>query len=75
MQIATVRNTRSESGERGSTDRVAVFISGWKQRILHLLASGVLGTYVYSPWGSDPTFSAIVKFGIIPILTVTGLVI
>ncbi len=43
------------------------------QRVLHLAASVVLGAYIYSPWGADPTFSVVVRFLLLPLLAATGL--
>jgi hypothetical protein len=43
-------------------------------RILHFVGAGVIGTYIYSPWGDDPTFTAAVQFIIIPLLSLTGVV-
>ena len=39
----------------------------------HIVASGLLGTYLYSPWSSDPVFSAIVLFIAFPAMAVSGL--
>lgn len=43
------------------------------QRALHLVAAAVLGTYVYSPWGGDPTFAALTRVVLVPVLVLTGL--
>ncbi len=42
-------------------------------RVLHLVAAGVLGTFVYSPWSSDPGFAASVRWVAFPLLTASGL--
>lgn len=42
-------------------------------RYLHLVVGGLIGTYIYSPWGSDPTFALVVKVGILPVLGMSGL--
>lgn len=39
----------------------------------HIIASGVLGTYLYSPYGSDPVFSAITLYVVFPIMGLSGL--
>lgn len=44
------------------------------QRAFHLALAAVIGTYVYSPWGGHPAFDLITKLVVIPILSVTGLV-
>ncbi len=41
--------------------------------IIHLLAAAVLGNFLYSPWGSDPTFRMIMQIVIFPIFVLTGL--
>jgi hypothetical protein len=43
-------------------------------RFIHIFAGSVLGVYVYSPLGSEPTFQAFTQFLIFPlILTATGI--
>ncbi len=42
-------------------------------RALHLVAAALLGTFVYSPWSSDPTFAASVRWIGFPLLTASGL--
>ena len=42
-------------------------------RVLHLVAAGVLGTYVYSPWSADPTFAALVRWVGFPLLAASGI--
>ena len=39
----------------------------------HIIASGLLGTYLYSPWSSDPVFSAIVLYVAFPGMALSGL--
>lgn len=39
----------------------------------HLIASGVLGTYLYSPWSENPVFAALVLYGVFPAMAVSGL--
>lgn len=41
--------------------------------IIHLLAAVVLGNFLYSPWGSDPTFRMLMQIVIFPIFALTGL--
>lgn len=41
-------------------------------RLIHLVGSGVIGTYIYSPWSADPVFAAIVQFVTVPVLVLTG---
>jgi hypothetical protein len=44
-------------------------------RLIHLVGSGFIGTYVYSSaLSSDPTFAFIVQFVVFPSLAITGLV-
>ena len=42
-------------------------------RVLHLVASAVLGTYVYSPWGAEPWFRLVIQVVVIPLITLSGL--
>jgi hypothetical protein len=42
-------------------------------RTLHLVAAAVLGTFIYSPWRSNPTFEMVMTFGVFPMLSLTGL--
>jgi hypothetical protein len=42
-------------------------------RWIHLLGSGAIGTFVYSPWRDEPTFVLSMRILVIPILTLTGL--
>lgn len=39
----------------------------------HIIASGLLGAYLYSPWSANPTFSAIVLYVAFPAMAVSGL--
>lgn len=42
-------------------------------RWLHIIASLALGTYLYSPWSSNPLFSAVTLYGVFPLMGLTGL--
>jgi hypothetical protein len=44
-------------------------------RLLHFIAAGWLGTFIYSPWGTNPTFLLATRLGLVPLLSVTGLVL
>lgn len=37
-------------------------------RVLHLIAAGILGAYLYSPWSSNPIFSAVTLYVAFPFL-------
>lgn len=43
------------------------------QRTVHLAAGMILAVYVYSPWSTDPAFRDVTRFGVLPLLIVTGL--
>lgn len=43
-------------------------------RLLHITMAGLVGTYIYSPWGTDPAFTLAVKIGLLPILSLSGLI-
>ncbi len=42
-------------------------------RWVHLLGSGVIGTYVYAPWKEIAWFSLLTQAVVVPALVVTGL--
>ncbi len=42
-------------------------------RWLHLIGAALIGTFVYSPWGDVVWFASLVKWGVIPLLTISGL--
>lgn len=42
-------------------------------RWIHILGSIIIGTYIYSPYTSDPTFSLVVQVGVIPVLGLSGI--
>jgi hypothetical protein len=42
------------------------------QRLAHRAGSGVLGTYLYSPWRDDALFTAVVQWGVFPGLVLSG---
>ena len=44
-------------------------------RWVHLGGAAILGTYLYSPWGADPTFHAIVAYGVFPAMALTGVIL
>ena len=45
------------------------------ERVIHLVAAAVLGTYLYSPLIDDDTWTLIVRAVVIPVLGVSGVVI
>ncbi len=42
-------------------------------RTLHLVIGGIVGAYIYAPWGQEPAFVSTVKIGFIPLLALSGL--
>ncbi len=42
-------------------------------RIIHFICAALLGTYVYSPWNNEPLFANFIMFGVIPLMTISGL--
>ena len=42
-------------------------------RWLHLLGAALIGTFIYSPWDDVAWFAALVKWGVVPVLTLSGL--
>lgn len=46
----------------------------WLLRIIHLIAAGIMGTFVYSPWSDIPAFRFAVEWIVFPLgFVVTGL--
>jgi hypothetical protein len=43
-------------------------------RIIHVVGAALIGAFVYSPWASIPWFLALMQFGVIPILSLSGFV-
>jgi hypothetical protein len=41
-------------------------------RALHLVGSALIGTYVYSPFSDLAWFTALMQFGVIPLLALSG---
>jgi len=41
-------------------------------RWFHIGVACVLGIYIYSPLRTDPFFADMIRFGVIPLATVTG---
>lgn len=42
-------------------------------RWLHIAVGSVIATYIYSPWGQDPTFQLATKAIVIPLTILSGL--
>lgn len=42
-------------------------------RWTHIATSAFIGTYLYSPWSSDPVFAATTLYGVFPLMGLTGL--
>ena len=42
-------------------------------RAFHLVASAVLGTYVYWPWASEPWFRLLTQVVVLPLVALSGL--
>ncbi|WOE76161.1 hypothetical protein [Alterisphingorhabdus coralli] len=42
-------------------------------RWLHIIGGLILGTYLYSPWGSDPVFTFATLYIIIPAMAISGI--
>lgn len=41
-------------------------------RWLHIVVGSVIATYIYSPWGQDPTFQLATKTIVIPLTILSG---
>lgn len=44
-------------------------------RVLHILGGIAIGVYIYSPWGPGTWLEPVVKFGILPALVISGIVL
>ena len=42
-------------------------------RWFHILTSAVVGTYLYSPFSSDPTFAFITLYVVFPLMGLSGI--
>ncbi len=42
-------------------------------RWFHLIGGGVVGTYLYSPWSANDTFTAVTLYLVVPFLAVSGI--
>jgi hypothetical protein len=43
-------------------------------RIIHVVGAVLICTFVYSPWSSLPWFLSLMQFVVIPVLTLSGVV-
>jgi hypothetical protein len=43
-------------------------------RVIHVVGAILIGTFVYSPWSSLPWFLSLMQFVVIPVLTLSGVV-
>lgn len=43
-------------------------------RLIHLVGSALIGTFVYSPWSDLPWFVLLMQVGVIPVLVLSGIV-
>lgn len=43
-------------------------------RWLHIVEAGVLGAFIYGPWGDGSLLEAAIQFGFFPALGVSGLI-
>jgi hypothetical protein len=44
-------------------------------RLLHVISSFILGTFIYGPWGAGSVLEGLVQFLAFPALAVTGLIL
>ena len=44
-------------------------------RWLHLIGGSLIATFIYAPWGQAPLFVGLMRWGIIPLLILSGLVL
>jgi hypothetical protein len=44
-------------------------------RMLHIIGAILIGTFIYSPYGSIEWFQAMIKFAVIPLLSISGLLL
>ena len=42
-------------------------------RWAHIFASLLIGTYLYSPWSSEPLFQVLVLYAVFPFMAASGL--
>lgn len=44
-------------------------------RVLHILGGLAIGVYIYSPWGPGTWLEPVIRFGVLPGLIVSGIVL
>lgn len=44
-------------------------------RWVHIVGGALIATFVYAPWGASPLFLALMRWGVIPVLILTGLLL
>jgi hypothetical protein len=42
-------------------------------RSIHILIGLFIGTYIYSPWHADPTWTLVARLALIPLVALTGI--
>ncbi len=42
-------------------------------RWVHVVTAALIGTYLYSPWSTDPVFAAVTLYGVFPLMGLTGI--
>lgn len=42
-------------------------------RLVHLIGSGFLGTYLYSPWSTNRVFAGAILYVVFPLMAGTGI--
>lgn len=42
-------------------------------RTFHLVGAGIIGTYIYSPWGSLEWFTLLNQVVVVPLLSLSGI--
>lgn len=44
-------------------------------RWVHIVGGALIATFVYGPWGASPLFLGLMRWGVIPVLILTGLLL
>jgi thiosulfate reductase cytochrome b subunit len=44
-------------------------------RWVHIVGGALIATFVYAPWGASPLSLALMRWGVIPVLILTGLLL
>jgi hypothetical protein len=66
--VSAPAGTRAASSISNRQLRIAI-------RWLHIVGGSVTATFIYSPWGESARFAALMRWGVVPLLVLSGVVL